>query len=310
MLGTMSRSTTALLVLVAALACACQGREPAAPGATPDPDVAAQPETRVQPPDLRPHLAARIGALRKEAGRGAMVTFPQLDQAAADHAAYLAAGHGGDDLHAEVQGTPGFTGRTPAERAARAGYTEVVMGELTAFRGDASVVALWLEAPWARVMLLQPHARYLGFASQRGDGGPADVLLVGWRASDEVPSGGVVVWPPDGADDVATSWSGANLTPAVPEPTTGWPAGPVLSAVLAPAAGIVVTSHHLRDAAGAEVPHILLDPSSPLGPWLGPSTALYAEAPLAGGASYSVALGGTRAGEPWETSWRFRTASP
>lgn len=77
--------------------------------------------------DLSGEILARVNALRAIAGMSALSPSEPLDQAARNHALYLAEFDAQivrprQSAHQETPGYPGFTGKTPQERAAYTGY--------------------------------------------------------------------------------------------------------------------------------------------------------------------------------------------
>ena len=282
---------------------ACKSSE--APNAEPSSDPYAPPNVSVA--ELPAYVRAQINAMREQAGLTSLLAYPELHESAQAHANYVASGVAPRELHEEIPGTPGFTAVSAAERAADAKFVEVLMGEWVALKGDASVVPLWLEAPFSRVVLLQPNAKYMGMATAAGQWGDADVLLVGRRASEPVPDEGVVVWPVDGAKEVPHRWNGSAISPALPEPPDRWPSGPVISAIFAPESDVMLTGHTLDTDSGEAVPHVVVDPKGPLAPYLDGHITLYPEAPLTPKTTYTLTLEATVNGKAWSSKSTFTT---
>ncbi len=157
----------------------------------------------------------------------AMAGLPPLDcsdaaqVAAQAHADYLDRNH--LFAHLERQGLPGFTGSTPCDRLASAGYPGACSAEVASqVVGAASIDGIYgyLNSVYHRPPLLRIEAVAYGY------GGDAGVSVIDFGASAVAaaqPSR--VIWPPDGASDVPTTFHAGNElpNPVAPATTVGSP---------------------------------------------------------------------------------------
>lgn len=199
----------------------------------------------------------------------------------------------------------GFTGEQFSERMSFAGFqgngTQWPASEVMAFHGEPeAAVDAWLETVYHRLPLLDPTTTAIGYGKST-QGAACDVIDTAARVA--TPADPIVVWPWPGMTGVPASWSG-NEGPQPPKPPKGFPSGPVVTAQFP--SGVDVSAHTLKDASGKEIPHVWLD--SKTDPNLNgdkAATALYANAPLVKGATYTVRLqyGGN------VLEWRFTVAN-
>ncbi|MGH1369915.1 MAG: CAP domain-containing protein [Maritimibacter sp.] len=115
-----------------------------------------------------------VNALREAAGAGPVVLNSQLTAAAATHARDMS-----------VQNRPwhfGSDGSSPIDRAARAGYPGLMLGENISetFETELETLSAWMEQPDTRNVILDKRARNLGFAwHQESNGKIWWTLLMG-----------------------------------------------------------------------------------------------------------------------------------
>lgn len=245
---------------------------------------------------------------RAAAGLPAVAVDAQLSGAAQAHAEYVASNHasyeGGLSLHAEIEGTEGYTGATWVERAVQAGWTGPMLGEVIAYQPLAvASVWQWMDSLYHRLPLLGPAAASMGYgAAHQGDVW-IGVVEVGRR---EAAADRLAGWPVRDAEDVPTSWDGFEV-PQPPAPPAGFPSGPILTVQGLPGDEIRLTAHVLLDGAGAAIPHVALDGTTdPLLREHG-AVALYAHEPLEPGTTYTARVDGVRAGAAFTWEWRFTT---
>lgn len=118
-----------------------------------------------------------INLLRGDRGLPTLRPEPRLYATAEAHALDL--------LRHGLQGHEGSDGSLPQDRATRAGYPWILIGEnvATGFGSASAVVAGWMASPPHRANLLTPDLREVGIANQPGEGtaGPVWVLVLGRR---------------------------------------------------------------------------------------------------------------------------------
>ena len=150
------RSVLSLLIATPLLAACAAGGGRLGPDGKPLPQVyriGAGDVARIQ---LR--LTDSVNALRQAKALPPLQLNAQLTAAAATHARDMA-----------VQNRPwhfGSDGSSPIQRAQRAGYTGMVLGELLSetYETELETLAAWMQDPNTRNIVLQPEARDLGFS--------------------------------------------------------------------------------------------------------------------------------------------------
>ncbi len=257
-------------------------------------------------PPLAPvDVVALLDQRRAELGLPPLGRSPELAAAATAHAGFLAA-HApvydatGLSWHLQREDLPGYTGETPADRAAHFGHAGPAPEEVVAARPHAAAALRdWLDSLYHRLPLLAPHA-----TAGAGDHAGFHVL----ETASAAPAGTAphVVYPPAGADDVAPAWDGNEL-PRPPAPPAGFPSGPVIT-LQTPATALTLLEATLTPAgAAAALPAQALtaanDPHLPPG-----VAALVPHAPLAPDHTYDVRLRGLADGVPFDHRWSFTTA--
>jgi len=139
--------------------------------------------------DRRQTMLDAINLLRGDRGLHPLRPEPRLSRTAELHALDL--------LTHALQGHEGSDGSLPPERATRAGYPWILVGEnvATGFGSASAVVSGWMASPPHRRNLLTPDFREVGIGWQEGHGGagPVWVLVLGRRRA--APQG-----PPTCAD--------------------------------------------------------------------------------------------------------------
>lgn len=254
---------------------------------------------------------AYLGDLRADLGLPALTRSPLLTSAAQAHANYLQLNHAYHDEHGlsphvEVASLPGFTGESGAKRVTAAGYTWRHAGEVIGYHGtpEGTMVA-WIESLYHRLPLLRREVKEIGLGVAEDASYRAHVVEVGAEAGAYVNSGRFLAYPPDGALDVPTEWSGREIPEPTPPPA-GWPSGPVLTASVDRGAVTVIASSVRAAESGAELPHTLLTAAND-SHLQARDVALIPHAPLAPATTYVATISGLRDGAPYSFSWTFTT---
>ncbi len=120
-------------------------------------------------PDIAAEIPFRlldsINTLRQARGAQPLVFNSQLNAAASTHSRDMS-----------VQNRPwhfGSDGSSPLTRVQRVGYTGKLLGEVISetYQTELETLAVWMENPSERDILLDPRARDLGFAWYQEEGG-------------------------------------------------------------------------------------------------------------------------------------------
>jgi uncharacterized protein YkwD len=128
-------------------------------------------------PGVQLRMLDSVNALRRPIGAAPLQLDAALIAAAATHARDMS-----------VQNRPwhfGSDGSSPISRAARAGYTGTLLGEVLSetYETELETLAAWMERPDTRAVILNPEARDMGFAFfQEPNGKIWWVLNTGTRA--------------------------------------------------------------------------------------------------------------------------------
>jgi len=330
----LSRFTSATLVLLLALPAGCDTRlfgtdERALVDLTPGPQRGTvgrdrTPADPVDPPVERPApdptleaALARLDDVRAALDLPAPLRQAALTAAAQAHADYVVQNQAyhvehGLSPHAEDPELSGFTGASPGERVDAAQYDGVFLGEVIGYQPTPlATMEAWLESLYHRLPLLRLEAVEVGAGAAAGDALLAHVVEVGsdtdtFAAVAASGTDRLIAYPPDGALDVPTSWSGLEMPQPAPPPA-GYPSGPVLS--LSSVSGeLTVTSAALRPLGGQPVAATVLTHANDA--YLQPrDVALIPHAPLDPATVYELAVVGTLAGQPFAWTSTFTTQS-
>jgi len=295
------------------------------------PDLSDTPGTDLPefPPWVDEAEGAAIRAVqeaRSACGLSPLEPVEALSLAARAHAAFLTShcedyAHTGLSPHQQDPSWSGSLGRDPWDRMIAKGYPSrgVGMAEVIAFDNDPEqAVAGWLRTLYHRLPLLDPRTRHVGY----GRSGPADDCS--WnllRNADVMDLGlaldaedAVVLYPPNGARMVPTSFDGAEV-PTPIAPPAGWPSGTIITVQFGRDLPFQVQAHELLERGETPVPHLVVAASGDdaagvaADPNLHDSRALtlYALSRLKAGTDYTVRLDLKREGRPLHLEWGFKT---
>jgi hypothetical protein len=272
------------------------------------------------------HLAAfnRLNELRVAAGLGMLAQDQRLDRAAQAHADWEIA----NDLfsHLETEGTQGFTGIDPFNRDKSQGYPPRGGGEAISFGyAPRNAIDALLNGVYHRALLLQfdPVDLGVGWSSQvRADlsiplvvdfASPDDgsARSAGQTAQPQID--GVVVWPLDGAQDLATHM-GNEIPNPVPAEDVRMLGTPASISVYKDQRIDVSTFVLSEDASGVVVPTVILTKDSDAGHMITqsfvgliPLSALKADTVYRVDFSGSIGPADAMAGSAYVRTWRFTT---
>ena len=294
--------TVAAVVLLLAGAAGCGTPIPDEPTAAPTP---AAPVVPVDPAQRALDL---VNAARASVQLAPLARSAEIEAGALAHARYVVDNDVPVDLsaHNETPGMPEFTGITSDDRELAAGYAGAPFGEVMHFvESPDDAVRDWMGSIFHRRPLISPDAIELGYANADKDGRRTDVMDFGRGPPNESFVNPLVVFPPDGASGVPSSFSGLELPPP-PPPPNGFPSGPVISVVSNSEAKVELTRHELFDVDGNPIAHTFIGPDDPsVGEYMWGSAAFYADEPLPSGATVRVVVEGTVGVSPFAKEWSF-----
>ena len=109
-------------------------------------------------PQIQSRMLESVNGLRSASGAQPLQLNQQLTNAAATHSRDMA-----------VQNRPwhfGSDGSSPLDRVARSGYPGPFRGETISetYETELETLAAWMEQPETRRVILDPQARFMGFA--------------------------------------------------------------------------------------------------------------------------------------------------
>ena len=260
----------------------------AAPTATQCPAAAGS-----TPPDL---ALTAVNDLRSKMGLSCMALVTELNTSSQKHCDYYQQNMADKacvaNAHEEVATCAGFVAVQFFTRMTDAGYKGSARSEVMAFSGNpASAIGQWINSVYHRTPLLSPWIADMGY----GMTDDCDTIDMGQgvKAADTVTA----VYPYPGQIDVPLNFDGSHEGPMPPVPPTGWPSA---SPVHVYAKNYSVTSHDIYvSGMCTPLPHQWLPDKE--------QYILYPDKPFAKGTEYRVVVIGTRAGQPLNFDWTFKT---
>jgi hypothetical protein len=224
-----------------------------------------------------------ISRVRAMAGLPAIDCTETLAGAAGAHAGYLA--QNGEFGHTETKGRPGFTGASVGDRVEAAEFDGETDGEvLSSQLGAASIDSEfgYLNSVYHRAMLLRIETTTYGYGSSSA----GSVIDLG-RPDDAHQQAQRVVWPPDGATNVPTTFHAASEAPnpVAPLEVAGAPISLITGRTLISVVGVILGPDGPVDA-------VLLTSKNDPGKLVRASEAhLVPKKPLAPNTTYVVQFG-------------------
>lgn len=191
-----------------------------------DPDAASREAELAASPIVAPYLTApggkactgsadavaistSIARVRAMAGLPAIDCVDSIGAASQAHAGYMATN--GVFTHTETEGKPGFTGENPGDRLEHAHYAGSTGGEIMSQQTGAASVDSgfgYLNSVYHRAMLLRVETTAYGY----GESAAGSVIDLG-RPEDAKQQAQRVIWPPNGATNVPTTYHAGNEAP-------------------------------------------------------------------------------------------------
>ena len=269
------------------------------------------PEWHIPEGALPEQIAAleRVNWYRWEVGLLPIDLDLQLSQAAQYHCDCYVAHHaeysGGMSAHNEDPSWPDpCMGAAPWDRTDAAGVSGWGISEVIAFTGTpTSAVDGWMGTLYHRLPIVDPTTQSCGYG-ERTNGNPR-INTMNCAHGNTVPDiNAILLYPPDGAEDVPVSWDGYE-DPQPPEPPTGYPSGPIITMTVGQA--FIVVTEALVDERGAPVPHTFLDSTNDEHLDGANTISLYAHDPLEDGVTYTVRLQIDLSDRPQDIEWSFTT---
>ncbi len=256
--------------------------------------------------DRQAAALAAVNHYRSLAHVGPVGASAVIHQSALAHAFYTFFNGNSPDIrdlliHRETKGSLGYTGDNVLARAEHFGYPIVSMAEVITHRSDpVGAVSDWIDSVYHRIPLLRTDLRELGY----GDAylGPLTVQVMDMSYR-EATTGRIILYPAADQTGVPVAFYGNEIPD--PAPNAAYPIGYPITATFDRNASVKITSYHLRDPSGNDLPGVSLSP----GAETENSFAFLANTPLQPSATYSVELNGTINGVAFHPLWRFTTVT-
>ena len=269
-------------------------------------------------------MFAQINAYRQTCGFPAVQQNTLLDQAAQNHASYMA--QNGDQVtDDEVQSKPGFTGVTGNDRALAVGWPATIgagtgstgwynYSGLTNTQMGQALVNSWASGVYHQFLLVGPITYVgLGVTSTSNQGTPLDLAseedAINWSAPNAIATGTPLTFPCQGVTGVPYG-NGYGEIPMPPNTSTSGFGTPVT--VMGNLSDqITLTQATMTDTASGQTISLNIlnantDPNNELS---GYEAVAYPAAPLSPNTTYQVNLSGTINGNAFSRSFTFTTGS-
>jgi len=304
-----------------------------------------------QPSDAQRRAIERVNHYRGLAGLRLARGAQAIHLGAQAHAEFYAQ-HRNDPrvqglgFHAEPEELPGFTGRSPTDRARFFGYTGGV-GEDGHFLGDPILsVDDWMATVYHRNLIMCYGCVEAGYGVVNRGSNKVDVLNMGSWDYQRPAERTIYTYPADRQVSVHRSWNGAEIPdplPGLPRPV-GYPIslyiaqpGSTIAAgapefeqepwyAAASADGVtvrdaatqqpasphwLVTTAQLKTVTGEEVPIVMLDQATDVPQFLGPDVVfLVPRRPLRADTTYVAHVAGTDSQDrAFDYRWSFSTGT-
>ena len=266
----------------------------------------------------------QINAYRQQCGFPPVQQNTLLDQAAQNHAQYMAQ-NGGQLTDTEVQGKPGFTGATYMDRAAHVGIPAAiyVAGGASGWYNDNSLsptamgqalATVWTSAVYHQSLIVWPY-NYLGFGvgQTQSNGYTLDIsseniAFDSSSTNDTYASGAPLTFPCDGMSGMPY---GINGEIPMPPNTSSNGFGTPVTVIGRMSDQVNLSSANMVNTTNAQVINLNIlnsntDPNKLLPSY---QASAYPSSPLSPNTTYQVNLSGTINGTPFSRSFTFTTGA-
>lgn len=276
----------------------------------------------------------QLNDVRSKGGFGMLAQNTALDQAAKNHANYMfqnyySSGSGWNvDLmisnnistgwlyaHSETQGSPGFTGAVPVNRAQAAGYNAAYVAEVISFNSTSSLlnfaksgcISSLLDTVFHRSGLLNIQLHDFGANVSRSIDGQVSACVVDPAFTNtslgNPPPGWVAVYPYSGQIGLDVTMSNESPDPVPSSPVKGQP----VSIYVEPQNILGISTFVLTDNLGNQVPAKLLTKADFPQYITSAMAYLVPTVALKNATTYTVQFVGTNNGVPLSRTWNFST---
>ncbi|HEX5504321.1 MAG TPA: CAP domain-containing protein [Thermomicrobiales bacterium] len=248
---------------------------------------------------------AAINQARAALGIPPLARSAALDGSAGAHATYYRLNYGdptlgGMGLHYETPGKPGFTGVDFAARAKAAGYSGSI-NENIGLSGSILVSLDWFMGTVNhRLTLLDPRYTDVGFGVVNDGAAKIEVIDLGTIVWRDTIAPTWEPWPPPNARDIGARFDGETPNPF---PGATFPLGYPVTLKYNGAGAVTFTGGQLARNGQA----VASVGATGAGFITRNTYLLAAITPLQPGATYTVTVQGTAAGQAFTQSWNFTT---
>lgn len=259
----------------------------------------------------------QLNTLRQECGFPALSENTLLDQAAANHLAYMQ-DNKITPVHTEIQGNPGYTGATLQQRAQAVGYPFGGVGEIidadSSNIGGALAATALTTVPYHAALAFAPFTDF-GAAYGPVVMGPTTTyytaeITLGYQTRAASYGATPLTFPCEGATGLPTGATGENPTPTINGQAVAFPIGTPILIEGNATDTVLLASGQMTDPSGNVITLDLLDSANDsnheIPPW---AAAAFPASSLQPNTTYSVTLTGTIDGTAFSRNFSFATGS-
>jgi cytochrome c-type biogenesis protein CcmH/NrfG len=268
----------------------------------------------VTPDDLeakdREAALAAVNAARAKAQLPPAHQESLVDQGATSHAFYWIFNLANPglqklEIHHELPGTPGFTGRNMQNRAVHFGFAQASMAEDITHSpgGPTGAISDWVDSVYHRFPIMRSDMSGVGF----GDAGIGllTIQVMDMSYSDHVSQERLMTpYPADGQTDVPEAFFDNELPDPIP-PGAPHPSGYPITLNFNPFVRVNIANYRINTPSGNALPAYVVYPQIDNDNVL----SLLPATPLKAGTTYDVHVTGVIHGVSFSKDWSFTTAS-
>ncbi|MDX8377099.1 MAG: CAP domain-containing protein [Mariprofundales bacterium] len=254
---------------------------------------------------------AYINTFRKKSGLLPISPYATLNAAAQNHAAYIVTNYAGQpqaNWHAEVTGTPGFTGVTGANRVSAANasnsYPFGIFEVIVSLANPYQAIDNWLNSAYHQIPLFMSSIGQAGFGNAAANGLEAAVLDM---TQDTVSDGLIHTYPADKQTNIPISFAGREVPDPLATSTLAYPVGQPIG-VYGSGGALNIVSALLMDSLGNTIVLYVLDKANDPHTLLAiDQVLLIPSIPLNALTTYTVSISGSHNNLQLNKTWSFKT---
>jgi hypothetical protein len=232
----------------------------------------------------------KINAYRKSCGFGPVTMDDKLSKGCQLHCEYLAKNKA--QGHEEDQKKPGYTAE-----GAQAGMSSCVH-----YREPLEAVDGWMNSVYHRTPILNPGLQRVGLGYAKSEGSYCALDVKRGVAGGRWPD--AIIYPPDKAKGVPTSFAGESPSPL---PNGFGDAGYPLTAQFREGTGIKDAEATIKDGSGKSLETYVLTPDNGDATYIHNTIGVFAKGAFSAKTTYTVTISAKVGGKAWTRTWSFTT---